>query len=88
MGNQALQALSVQYIRGEISKPEYRQQRKQIIDEATGFVETIAEPDSDPEVVRQTDTSAPNSSQPTPLLKVGVISVIIIAIIAILYTAM
>lgn len=79
MSNQALKTLCQQYVRGEISKPEYRQRRKQIIDEATGIVEV------------DTGTEYPAVDQKVahsiPLKKAGIISAIIVVMILILYSA-
>lgn len=90
MGNQALHTLSLQYIRGQISKPEYRQRRRQIINEATGFTGTdVTEPET---VVKKSGTpeyiTTENSTTETgPLLKAGIISAIIVVMIIVLYTA-
>lgn len=77
MGNQALKALSLQYIRGEISKPEYRQQRKQIIDEATSFIK--------PEPGDANKTPEQRDAQSSPLFKAGLISALVVAMILVLY---
>jgi len=69
MGNVALETLLKQYTRGEIAKPEYRQRRKDIINEATGYVE--------PASPKQSPSNA--SSKPgNILLKVGVISALVV----------
>ena len=85
MGNKTLQALSLQYARGEITKPEYRQKRAIIINQTTGNVD----PDS-PEPVQQLQNSTPLPlrSESTLFLRAGVISVVVIATLILAYVTL
>lgn len=80
MSNNALQELALKYIRGEISKPEYRQQRKEIIDKATGYIE--------PETAPQPADPPHANKQSNPLIKASVISAIVLATLLVLYSSM
>lgn len=79
MANDALQTLSQKYIRGEISKPEYRQHRKEIINQATGTVSNEALPEKHKTTVKITRT--------TLILKASVISAIVVGTLIVLYAA-
>lgn len=80
MGNDALKNLSLLYLRGELSKPEYRQQRREIIDGMTG--------NSDPEVIHSNKDPAAAQGQTHPLLKAGIISLLVVVGLLALYSAM
>ena len=84
MGSEKLQALSKQYALGEIAKPEYRQKRKNIINQATG--EAAQTPSNS---VASTHDSTPASTQieSSIIKKAGVISVVIVATLIIVYIA-
>jgi hypothetical protein len=75
MGNEALETLLKQYTRGDIAKPEYRQRRKDIINQATGFVEPVS-PEQSPSNVSLASGNI--------LLKVGVISAIVVGAVIVI----
>ena len=80
MGNKALQSLALQYIRGEISRPEYLQQRKHIIDEATGYIES--------ESPLENEQPATDNRQTNPLLRAGLISAIVVVALLVFYSTL
>ena len=80
MSNEALQALSLKYIRGEISKPEFRQRRRDIINEATGVVNSDAPSEQPAPVIK--------NNQAPSLLKASVISAIVVGTLIALYATM
>lgn len=85
MGNKTLQALSLQYARGEIAKPEYRQKRAIIINQTTGIVA----PDStEPVQSIENSTAVPLRTESTLFLKAGVISAVVIATLILAYVAL
>ncbi len=84
MGNDKLQTLSQQYVRGEIAKPEYRQKRARIIDEVTGAhprENIAAEPEQIPPLSKLPDKS-------NLYLKAGVISAVVIGALILVFSIM
>lgn len=79
MGNKSLHELSRQYTEGELNKPEYRQQRTDLINEITGD-----------RVPPETKTSDIRSHQPAtggfnPILKIAAIVVVFFVVIVLVY---
>lgn len=87
MGNEKLQALSRQYIRGEIAKPEYRQKRAKIINDTTG--DSATEPSESVSATHTRDSASVNRQIDSSLIKkVGVISAVIFVSLIIVFIAM
>ena len=75
MGNEALDTLAREYIRGELSTSDYRERRKAVIDEITGYV--------NPDSSNTSDSTSGNKI----VLKVGVISAVIVATLLLVLVA-
>ena len=80
MGNDALKNLSHQYMRGEISEPEYRLQRREIINQLTGFV--------DPESAHSINNSSAQPLRANAFLKASLVSIAVVIGLLVLYSAM
>lgn len=90
MANHALQELSKRYVRGEFSRPEYRQQRRKIIDDATGVKSSVpsgVETDAQPEPASQ-KAGSNNLFSNVLFKKASVVSAIIVATLILLYSTL
>jgi len=79
MGNAILQELAAQYASGSIDKATYRQQRKQLINEITGYQEPPAHIATPPPDIRRPEQPVDNNSRIAIALVAILISIIILA---------